>query len=67
MEYKGRDPNWAMNGGDEDLPPVLEDDGTNFHYTYRFEQEGSRFVDFIDEFPGRSGFNKCNSCRQVFI
>ncbi|XP_044758419.1 DNA (cytosine-5)-methyltransferase 1-like isoform X2 [Coccinella septempunctata] len=64
VEHKTKDPNWALNGGIEGLPTVLEDDGTNFYFTSRFEHEGSRFVDFVDEFQDRNNFNNCNSCRR---
>ncbi|XP_045468881.1 DNA (cytosine-5)-methyltransferase 1-like isoform X2 [Harmonia axyridis] len=64
VEHRKKDPNWAMNGGIKGLPPLLEDDGSNFYYTSRFEKDGSRFIDFIDEFQDKNSFNNCNSCRR---
>ncbi|XP_044757853.1 DNA (cytosine-5)-methyltransferase PliMCI-like [Coccinella septempunctata] len=61
VEHIKKDPNWALKGGMEDLPRLLEYD---FFFTSRFEQEESRFVDFSDEFQDKSSFNDCNSCRR---
>lgn len=65
VEMRKESPNWALNGGLDNLPAPLEDNGKTFFYQKRYDRERSRFEDLIPEPEGKIDYKPCTSCRRL--